>query len=297
MAFPVVDSLRSIEFGTPGESRARLVDFIINGNKRATAGLLHDYAKEGEPVEHVGECLAMLDNDGGHVATLRVSRVETTRFADVPDEFALAEAEGDLNAADFRTSHFEYWTRAGEAITDDTRVVQIYFELLAHRLRELQPQDSEWIYRACQDSDIQRWTTIPRPYTKEHAASFINDRGGELAAYVIVHALTDDPVGVAGLHHVRDGVASVGYWVAPWGRGRGAAADALRVLRTIIGRMTPAHTVRALIAETNAASRRTAERAGFVLNGPDTDTCPDGTSQTVALRYEIAAREPRRATT
>jgi uncharacterized protein YhfF len=129
MAFPVVDSLRSIEFGTPGESRARLVNFIINGNKRATAGLLHDYTKEGELVEHVGECLAMVDNDGKHVATLRVTRVEITRFADVPDEFALAEAEGDLNASDFRASHLEYWTRAGEVITDDTQVVQVYFDL------------------------------------------------------------------------------------------------------------------------------------------------------------------------
>ena len=211
MAFPVVDSLRSIEFGTPGESRARLVDFIINGNKRATAGLLHDYAKEGEPVEHVGECLAMVDNDGKHVATLRVTRVEVTRFADVPDEFALAEAEGDLNSADFRASHLEYWTRTGENITDDTQVVQVYFDLLAHRLRELQPGDAEWIFRACQDAEIQRWTMVPRPYTRGHAESFLKDQAGELAAYAIVHARSDEPVGMAGVHHVRDGVASVGY--------------------------------------------------------------------------------------
>lgn len=290
MSFPVVDSLRSIEFGTPGESRARLVDFIINGNKRATAGLLHDYTKEGEPVEHVGECLAMVDNDGKHVATLHVTRVEVTRFADVPDEFALAEAEGDLNAADFRTSHLEYWTRAGEEITDDTRVVQVYFDLLSHRLRDLQPNDAEWIHRACQDTDIQRWTTVPRPYTREHAESFVVDHGGELAAYAIVTALTNEPVGVAGLHHVRDGVASVGYWVAPWGRGHRAAANALRVLRTLIHRNTEAHTVRALIAETNVSSRRTAEQAGFTMAGPDSDTCPDGTNQVVALRYESAAR-------
>lgn len=290
MAFPVVDSLRSIEFGTPGESRARLVDFIINGKKRATAGLLHDYAKEGEPVEHVGECLAMVDNDGKHVATLHVTRVEITRFADVPDAFALAEAEGDLNAADFRASHLEYWTRAGEEITDDTQVVQVYFDLLSHRLRDLQPNDAEWIYRACQDTDIQRWTMVPRPYTREHAESFVVDYGGELAAYAIVTALTNEPVGVAGLHHVRDGVASVGYWVAPWGRGHRAAASALRVLRTLIHRNTEAQTVRALIAETNVASRRTAERAGFTIAGPDSDTCPDGTNQVVALRYETAAR-------
>jgi len=37
--FPLVDDLRSIEFGTPGKSRENLVNFIINGNKRATAGL------------------------------------------------------------------------------------------------------------------------------------------------------------------------------------------------------------------------------------------------------------------
>jgi len=165
---------------------------------------------------------------------------------------------------------------------------------LTHRLRELQPSDAEWIYRACQDGEIQRWTTVPRPYTREHAESFVKDGGGELAAYAIVHAPTDEPVGVAGIHHVREGIASVGYWVAPWGRGRGAAADALRVLRSIISRDTAtygeAHTVRALIAETNAASRSTAERAGFALTGPDTDTCPDGTNQVVALRYEISAR-------
>jgi uncharacterized protein YhfF len=128
--FPVVDGLRSIEFGTPGESRRRLISFVLNGNKRATAGLLTEYEAEGEPVEHVGELLAMVDDDMRHVGTLRVTRAEVRRFADVPDEFALAEAEGDLDAADFRASHLEYWTKAGETITDDTQVVTVYFELL-----------------------------------------------------------------------------------------------------------------------------------------------------------------------
>ncbi|MGA0863165.1 MAG: ASCH domain-containing protein [Ilumatobacteraceae bacterium] len=133
--FPRVDGLRSIEFGTPGESRQRLADFVINGNKRATAGLVSEYDAEGEPVEHVGELLAMVDNDGAHVATLEVTRVEVLRFADVPDEFALAEAEGDLNAADFRASHHEYWTKTGETITDDTLVVTVYFDLLPEIVR------------------------------------------------------------------------------------------------------------------------------------------------------------------
>jgi uncharacterized protein YhfF len=128
--FPRVDGLRSIEFGTPGPSRENLVNLILHGDKRATAGLRRDYDIEGEEVEHVGELLAMLDNDGAHVGTLRISRVEVLRFADVPDEFALAEAEGDLNATDFRASHLDYWTKAGEHVDDNTLIVTLYFELL-----------------------------------------------------------------------------------------------------------------------------------------------------------------------
>jgi len=128
--FPVVNGLRSIEFGTPGESREKLNNFVLHGNKRATAGLLKDYKEEGEPLEHIGEQLAMLDNDGAHIATLEVTRVEVLRFIDVPDEFALAEAEGDLNAEDFRQSHLAFWTRVGENIDNETPIVTIYFNLL-----------------------------------------------------------------------------------------------------------------------------------------------------------------------
>jgi uncharacterized protein YhfF/ribosomal protein S18 acetylase RimI-like enzyme len=285
--FKVVDNLRSIEFGTPGESRARLVDFIVNGNKRATAGLLDDYAKESEPIEVVGECLAMLDNSDKHVATLRVTRVEVSRFINVPDEFALTEAEGDLNAADFRASHSDYWSRIGEAITDDTQIVQVYFELLTHRLRPLQSSDADWIYHACQDAEVQRWTKIPRPYTREHAKSFVIDQNGELLATAIINSRTGEPAGVAGIHHIKDGVATVGYWIAPEARRTGAASTALRILPSIAKRLGQVHTVRAVIAEINVASRATAERAGFKIARNSAEHCPDGTTQTAALDYEL----------
>ena len=285
--FPVVDDLRSIEFGTPGKSRENLVNFIINGNKRATAGLAAEYEKEGEEVEFVGECLAMVDNDGDHVATLQVTRVEITRFADVPDEFALAEAEGDQNAADFRASHMEYWTKVGETITDDTMINQIYFTLLTHRLRNLESSDAEWITRACQDEEVQRWTKVPRPYTREHAESFIKDKNGELAAWAIIDSRSQEPVGVIGIHHVINSDASIGYWVAPWSRKSGAASTALRIIPTLARRIGKAHTLHATIAETNTASRRTAERAGFELIGNSAESCPDGSSLTLGLTYQL----------
>ena len=128
--FPRIDGLRSIEFGSPGASRETLVNLVLHGNKRATAGLLRDYEAENEPVELEGELLAMVDNTGAHVGTLRVTRAEVLRFADVPDGFALAEAEGDLDATDFRASHLAYWSGEGEHVDDDTLVVTVYFDLL-----------------------------------------------------------------------------------------------------------------------------------------------------------------------
>jgi len=131
MTFPIVNGLRTIEFGNPGESRDKLISFILDGNKRATAGTLEwDYMAENEPIETVGEMLAVLDNQNWHVATIQVNRVEVKRFADVPDEFALAEAEGDLSGDDFRNSHFAFWSNNGSRITDDTEIVLVYFNLI-----------------------------------------------------------------------------------------------------------------------------------------------------------------------
>ena len=135
--FKVVEGLRSIEFGMPGESRRNLVDLVVNGNKRATAGLLSEYEFEGEELETVGEREAILDNNDQAVAIVEITKVEVLPFALVPDEFVLAEAEGDLNAEDFRNSHRKFWTEAGETITDETPVVTLYFDVVEIRERNI----------------------------------------------------------------------------------------------------------------------------------------------------------------
>ncbi len=131
MSFPIVNGMRTIEFGNPGESREKLISLILDGNKRATAGTLEwDYSAENEPIETVGEKLAVLDNENRHIATIQVTRVELKRFAEVPTEFALAEAEGDLSGDDFRASHFDFWSRLGLDIKDETEIVLVYFDLI-----------------------------------------------------------------------------------------------------------------------------------------------------------------------
>ncbi len=129
MAFLRVNGLRTIEFGTPGAMRDHLNDLIINGNKRATAGLLEEYIDDGEEIEFVGERLVILDNDQKQIGIIKVTRVEVLEFKDVPTDFALAEAEGDLSGDDFRQSHSKFWNSVGVDVKPETRVVTVYFDL------------------------------------------------------------------------------------------------------------------------------------------------------------------------
>ena len=128
--WPRVDGLRALELGTPGELRARLNGLVLEGRKRATAGLLAEYAEEREELEHVGERLALLDDDGARVATVEVTDVERTRFADVTWDFAAAEGEGDRDLEEWRAGHRRFWAGEGTPVTDDTAVVLLRFSLV-----------------------------------------------------------------------------------------------------------------------------------------------------------------------
>ena len=131
MTWGRVDGLRAMELGRPGESWQRLNDHVLHGEKRATAGLLTlDYEAEGEVLEEVGELLALVDDEGRQVATLRVTDVVVRRFADVSWDFAQAEGEGFTSVEHWRKGHRAYWSRDGVVVDDDTAVVCVQFELL-----------------------------------------------------------------------------------------------------------------------------------------------------------------------
>jgi uncharacterized protein YhfF len=126
-----VDGRRIAEFGTPGEMRDRLVALIRAGRKTATAGLyVQDYEDEGEPLEHVGEELAVLDSAGTAVAVIAVDAVQVVTFGEVTWEFADAEGEGFTSVSHWRDGHRRFWAAQGVAVTDETPVVCLWFHLL-----------------------------------------------------------------------------------------------------------------------------------------------------------------------
>ncbi|MFC7494757.1 MULTISPECIES: ASCH domain-containing protein [unclassified Nocardioides] len=119
-----------MELGTPGALRDELNRLVLAGRKRATAGLVSEYAEDGEPLERVGECLALLDNDGRQIATVEVTEVEVMPFIDVPWSFAEAEGEGDADLEEWRAGHRRYWERIGSPVTSETSVVCLRFVLM-----------------------------------------------------------------------------------------------------------------------------------------------------------------------
>ena len=132
------------------------------------------------------------------------------------------------------------------------------------QLRRLDFEDIAWIFEACQDESIQRWTMVPRPYSLEDAEWFVEEEP-EYVTMVIEDPDTLTPLGLVSIHEIDQvtGEAEIGYWVAPWGRGMGAAASGIRLL---IATIKPDDNIRSLVAyvaQDNIASCKTIERAGF----------------------------------
>ncbi|MFG2056445.1 ASCH domain-containing protein [Micromonospora sp. NPDC048930] len=130
--WPRIGGLRTLALGNPGEMRANLNALVLAGVKTATAGLLTDeYADENEELEHVGERLALVDDQDLLVGVVEVTAVEVVRFADVSWDFARSEGEGDRSIEEWREGHRRYWTGVGFPVDDDTQVVCIRFRLVS----------------------------------------------------------------------------------------------------------------------------------------------------------------------
>ncbi|AVT30376.1 GNAT family N-acetyltransferase [Plantactinospora sp. BC1] len=142
-------------------------------------------------------------------------------------------------------------------------------------LRPWRAEDVEDVHRACQDPAIQRWTAVPSPYRLEDAIDFVTKRAprawstGSGAPFVVRDAATGELLGSCGLISIDPVLRSgeVGYWTAPWARGRAVAVRATRaVCRWAFAELG----LRRIVWQAevgNHASRLVALRAGFQVDG------------------------------
>jgi uncharacterized protein YhfF len=106
----MVRRMRKAEFGSPGTTlREQLVSAVLRGEKTATAGLLVDYERDGESLPELGECQAVVDNDGRDVAVIEITEVRVLRIGDADLSFARDEGEGFESVAEWRAAHDRYW--------------------------------------------------------------------------------------------------------------------------------------------------------------------------------------------
>ncbi|MEE6257286.1 GNAT family N-acetyltransferase [Plantactinospora sonchi] len=142
-------------------------------------------------------------------------------------------------------------------------------------LRPWRSEDAENVYRACQDPDIQRWTRVPAPYRLEHATGFVTRTApdawstGTGAPLAVCDAATGELLGSCGLVAITPGLGSaeVGYWTAPWARGRGVAVRATRALCRWAFRELGLRRIIWQAEVGNYGSRLVALRAGFRIEG------------------------------
>ncbi|MER5464839.1 MULTISPECIES: GNAT family N-acetyltransferase [unclassified Streptomyces] len=141
-------------------------------------------------------------------------------------------------------------------------------------LRPFTTDDTEAVFQACQDPDIQRWTTVPSPYERQHAAEFTGHmvpdgwrtstmctfavlprEGGPLMASVAVTLRT------------FSGTWEIGFWTGREHRGRGVMAESVGAVAHWAFSRLGATRLEWRAEVGNAGSRAVAEKSGFVIEG------------------------------
>ena len=141
-------------------------------------------------------------------------------------------------------------------------------------LRLPEESDVEAICEACQDETLARWIPVPVPYTVDHARQFVAERPerwadadhGEMT-FSVVDASDGRLLAMVGLHARDATMRELGYWTAPWARGRGVMTSAARMVCGFGFEVLGLERIEWWAGVGNDASWRVAEKLGFRREG------------------------------
>ncbi|MBD1379503.1 ASCH domain-containing protein [Metabacillus arenae] len=124
-------SVSAWKFGVNPDYLAQLV---IDGIKTATCSSLINYELENEQVPFVGEYSIILNSKDLPVAIIKTVEVEIMPMNKVPEDFAIAEGEGDRTYRYWKNVHEEYFkaelSKIGREFSEDMMLVCERFELI-----------------------------------------------------------------------------------------------------------------------------------------------------------------------
>ncbi|MGV2918598.1 GNAT family N-acetyltransferase [Streptomyces alfalfae] len=140
-------------------------------------------------------------------------------------------------------------------------------------LRVFTPADIDEVFEACQDPDIQRWTTIPSPYARVDAENFVRAmvpagwRDDSEYTFSVRPREGGPLIAAASLHHPHSGTWEVGYWTAKEHRGRGHMTETVLGLARWVFTDLGCRRLEWRAEVGNTGSRAVAEKAGFTVEG------------------------------
>lgn len=135
-------------------------------------------------------------------------------------------------------------------------------------LRPFNESDIDDVVEAARDPEMLQWMPFASQQSPEQAREWCTELAHGDPAGQIHFAITSDGHrcdGSIGLDRAdwQSGQAEIGYWVAPWARGRGYATEAVRAVGAY-GLSKGLRRIELLVAHGNLPSVGVAERAGFV---------------------------------
>jgi uncharacterized protein YhfF len=114
-------------FGDSVELADELLVLVLHGPKRATAGLVADFAAERELLPRIGGHWVVCDGTGTPRVVLRSSELRVGVIETVDDAFAWDEGEGDRSRDWWLDAHRRFFARTcaarGAEFTEDLDVV------------------------------------------------------------------------------------------------------------------------------------------------------------------------------
>jgi uncharacterized protein YhfF len=99
-------------FGDTVELADELIELVVNGAKRATAGAVADFDAANEAIPSVGDLSIVTDGSMRPRALLEVSEIRIGPLSSVDAAFAFDEGEGDRTLEWWLDAHTWFFTRS-----------------------------------------------------------------------------------------------------------------------------------------------------------------------------------------
>jgi uncharacterized protein YhfF len=99
-------------FGDTAELADELIELVISGPKRATAGAVADYDSAIEAIPSVGDLSIVTDGSMRPRALLEVTDIRIGPLSSVDEAFAYDEGEGDRTVESWLDAHTWYFARS-----------------------------------------------------------------------------------------------------------------------------------------------------------------------------------------